>query len=123
MDHYDVHKWLSQITQISDHCIDLLCEDFFEPESLQYIRDTTPKSTLTDFGLQMVAIRDTFENCRQSVNCYDGKIRYHYADIRRNVLGMMMAFELSTIAQSGVDWLPQYFNRPHYLKLLYFRLV
>ena len=119
-DYFEVHTWLGQLIQLSDHCIDLFVEDFFYPEFNQST-DFQPAKTdpLSMFGAPVGAIRRKFENCNNT-SCYDGKLRYHLADVRHTMDGSTMAFEYSLWHQELSEWTPDHFDLTKYLQMLHY---
>lgn len=79
-DFYGVSKWLKQIIPQSNHCIDMLVEDTYRTYPS---REKQTRTQSTEYGSSLGMITDTFEECHGNVRqCFGGKLRYHYADIR-----------------------------------------
>lgn len=80
--HFDVVEWIEQIIGLSDHCIDIFVEDAYIEHGTLFC-PTGAARELSTYHSPIAAIQDKFIPCKRNEDCYQGKVRYHYIDIRQ----------------------------------------
>lgn len=123
--YFEVHDWLRQIIKLSDHCIDLFVEDYYTIGGIKNKYASTIKS-LKHYESPLVAIFDIFNDCTTtSKHCFDGKLRYHYIDLRQlqmnNLFEEINEYPPTQIlfdVQKFRGFIPDHYDRSEYRHLL-----
>ena len=109
-----MQDWLEEISQVSDHCIDLFVEDAYVVTKQRRVYQSSGV-----FDSPINAIRDKFAQCAQN-NCSNGRLRYHYTDMRQLLIDdVSLESPIAQIALDSTNFhLPHVYDASEYKQLL-----
>lgn len=121
--YFEVPDWIEELVKTSEVCIDLLVENpyILDPEDMP----PTPKQMLSHYQSPLTAISEKFATCKgKTRQCYDGKLRYHYIDVRQYSIGsgterdVTHTWPIELFRGSSDCFIPETYNETTYRQLL-----